>query len=266
MSILTFFTGSVPANYDKYLGPILFEPYALDLIERLQNDKVKNVLELACGTGRVTNHLVKLIPDDGQLIATDLNADMIDTAKKIVSGKVQWQVADAQNLPFMDKTFDHVVCQYGVMFFPNKQVAFHEAYRVLQIGGKFLFSTWDDQKYNPGIDYMKNKMEEVLKDDAPDFFNKGPYSFYDKEEIKSLLEGAGFKNIQIELVNKTSTADPKDFITGFINGSPLSAYLNNSDASVRENLEQELIKGFEKEFGAHDVPFHLQALVCSGVR
>src|SRR6476661_6264867 len=148
MSSLTAFAGSVPANYDRYLGPLLFEPYALDLVERLKNDQLKQVLEIACGTGRVTRHLTKLVEADGRLVASDLNPDMIAQAKTQLTGeRVQWQVADAQQLPFDANSFDHVICQFGVMFFPDKPAAFREAYRVMQPGGKYIFSVWDNMVY-----------------------------------------------------------------------------------------------------------------------
>ena len=96
MASIALFAGSVPANYDKYLGPILFEPYALDLVDRLRKEKLEHVLELACGTGRVTRHLVDLIAEDGSLVAADLNAGMLEVAKsKISSEKILWTVADA---------------------------------------------------------------------------------------------------------------------------------------------------------------------------
>src|SRR5438128_697292 len=141
MSSTTSFTGSIPSNYDQYLGPFLFEPYAIDLVKRLPHQGLKNVLEIACGTGRVTQHLVGELADDGNLIATDLNPDMITLARQKVSdGRIRWQAADAQQLPFGDNTFDAVVCQYGVMFFPDKPKAFAEAHRVLKNGGKFIFN------------------------------------------------------------------------------------------------------------------------------
>ena len=185
MSSIALFAGSVPANYDKYLGPILFEPYALDLTERLRKEKVEHVLELACGTGRVTRHLVDLIPEHGSLIAADLNLGMLEVAKsKIQSDKILWIVANAQDLPFYNGQFDHMVCQFGVMFFPDKEGSFREAHRVLKAGGKYIFNTWESVEKNPRIDLMWKVMYEVFGSESPDFLQKGPHSYYDKEEIE----------------------------------------------------------------------------------
>ena len=117
MEKIAAFAGSVPANYEKYLGPFLFEPYALDLISRLQDKKYNDILEIACGTGRVTKHLAAAVKHD-TLTATDLNPDMISTAKEKVDDKsIKWISADAMQLPFDDNSFDLVVMQFGIMFF-----------------------------------------------------------------------------------------------------------------------------------------------------
>lgn len=246
MASITLFAGSVPANYDKYLGPILFEPYALDLVERLKNDKVEHVLELACGTGRVTRHLVDLIPDDGSLVATDLNPGMLEVAKsKIQNEKIQWLVANAQELSFYNGQFDHVVCQFGVMFFPEKEKSFREAHRVLKAGGKYIFNTWESVEKNPRIDLMWKVMREVFGSETPDFLEKGPHSFFDKNEIEQLLINAGFINVRIETVATTPKYNqPDDLIKGFAEGSPLANYLSEKSKDVqmefRKRLQEEL--------------------------
>lgn len=254
MSSIALFAGSVPANYDKYLGPILFEPYALDLVERLQKEKLEHVLELACGTGRVTRHLVDLIPEDGSLVAADLNAGMLEVAKsKISSEKILWTVADAQELPFYNGQFDHMVCQFGVMFFPDKEKSFREAHRVLKAGGKYMFNTWESVEKNPRIDLMWKVMYEVFGNETPDFLQKGPHSFFDKEEIERLLINAGFKNVRIETVAKTpSYNQPDDLVKGFMEGSPLANYLSEKSEDVkavfRKRLQEELDES-DKIFG-----------------
>jgi ubiquinone/menaquinone biosynthesis C-methylase UbiE len=266
MSSITAFAGSVPANYDKYLGPLLFEPYALDIVERLKGRRLRSVLELACGTGRVTAHLVNLLDEDGKLTATDLNADMIEVAKQRVDNeKIEWLVADAQELPFDADSFDHIICQYGVMFFPDKLKAFKEAYRVLQQGGRYFFNTWDDMKFNPRTTILRKIMEEMFADEAPEFLQKGPYSFFDREEIRRLMEEAGFTEITIEVVQKQSSYNTEDdFIKGFIDGSPLSAFLINKDDKVKTELKEKVKKAMQEQAKDYGKSVPLQALVCSG--
>ena len=140
------FRGSIPALYDEHLGPLIFAPYADDLASRLAGLGHDRILETAAGTGLVTRALVTSLPENVSIVATDLNQSMLDRASsRLPSTRVTWRQADAQHLPFPDAVFDAVACQFGVMFFPDKQQAFSEACRVLKPGGCFLFSVLQDR-------------------------------------------------------------------------------------------------------------------------
>ena len=124
--------------------PLIFEPYAVDLAERLAARRPRRVLEIAAGTGVVTRRLAATLPEGSAIVATDLNPGMLAEARTVGTARpVDWRTADAQQLPFDDAAFDAVVCQFGVMFFPDKAKAFAEARRVLRPGGAFLFNAWD---------------------------------------------------------------------------------------------------------------------------
>lgn len=268
MSSLTAFAGSVPANYDKYLGPLLFETYALDLVERLQARHLKNVLEIACGTGRLTRHLLSLLPSDGSLVATDLNPDMIAEAKShIINKRVQWLQADAQRLPFKQNSFDHVICQFGVMFFPDKEVAFKEAFRVLEEGGAYIFSVWDSMIYNPRVFILNKVMDELFKDEAPDFLKKGPYSYFDKDEIRDKLSKAGFGNISIDVVMKTTELkNVDDVVIGFVDGSPLSTFLAKKPVDLQQEVRHKLHEEIKAQVDQYGSVMPLQALLIQAIK
>src|SRR4051812_29187661 len=124
----TVFSGSIPSLYDRYLGPLIFEPYAQEVARRLSALNVQRVLETAAGTGIVTRALVRALPSNVSIVATDLNQPMLDhAAAQLPSDRVSWQKADALALPFSDAAFDAVICQFGAMFFPDKQQAYSEA-------------------------------------------------------------------------------------------------------------------------------------------
>ena len=149
------FQGSIPALYDQHLGPLIFVPYADDLASRLADMQHGRILETAAGTGMVTRALVSSLPESVSIMATDLNQPMLDHASsQLPSTRVTWRQADAQHLPFLDGEFDAVVCQFGVMFFPDKPRAFSEAYRVLKPGGRFLFNVWDRIEENEFSDIV----------------------------------------------------------------------------------------------------------------
>ena len=145
------FAGDIPANYDSGLGPHLFVDYAADLARRATAAKPGRVLELAAGTGIVTRMLRDALPDSTHLVASDLNPPMLEMARQKFSAdeKVEFQPADATALPFADGAFDTLVCQFGVMFFPDKDKSYREAYRVLASGGRYHFNVWDSFEFNP---------------------------------------------------------------------------------------------------------------------
>jgi ubiquinone/menaquinone biosynthesis C-methylase UbiE len=264
MSTATAFIGNVPQNYDRYLGPVLFEPYAIDLARRAPAGAA-SVLELACGTGRVTHHLDKLLAGNAHIIASDLNADMLAIAQKIVfSPRIEWMQVDAQQLPFGASAFDLVLCQFGVMFFPDKALAFREVRRVLQPGGKFIFNTWDSMAENPRARIIQEVLQDELGEKAPDFFSVGPYSFFDENQIRSLLEEAGFDAIRIEKIPLVSRFEnPDDIITGFVDGSPLGAYLDQVGIQVRMQVRDKLRLALEAQFGTYGLEVPMQAIVVS---
>ena len=132
------FAGSIPKLYEEYLVPLIFEPYAVDLVNRLASQSPARVLEIAAGTGVVTRKLASALPESVSVVATDLNQAMLDLASVVGTKRpVEWRQADAMQLPFEDSAFDVVVCQFGVMFFPEKSKAFSEARRVLRSGRYF---------------------------------------------------------------------------------------------------------------------------------
>ena len=145
------FTGSIPSFYDQGLGPIFFDEFADDIARRVAVSAPTRVLEIAAGTGIVTRRLRDLLPPESYLTATDLNPPMLEVARRKFHSDemVEFQPADATALPFADASFDAVMCQFGVMFFPDKDKGHREAHRVLVSGGRYLFSVWDSHRHNP---------------------------------------------------------------------------------------------------------------------
>ena len=260
MGKTTAFTGAIPANYENYLGPFLFEPYADDLVSRLQHKKYNDILEIACGTGRVTAHLERSVQFD-TLVATDLNPDMIDIARtKVKSNKIKWMQANAMDLPFDDRYFDLVVIQFGIMFFPDKQKGLKEAYRVLRPAGKLIFNTWDKPEAVPAIYKARKIIESFLGDDLPVFYDI-PYSMHDKNELKSLTELAGFKEIMVSLIKKEGVSSSATGLAkGIVEGNPIYLTIMEKDPSLIKIIEDQISKELVTEFG-EQVKSPLQAWV-----
>ena len=141
--LVNLYSGSVPALYDRYRGPVFFEPYARDLAGHLQCVAQGTVLEIAAGTGIVTRILAQLLPDEVTIIASDVSPAMIEfAAGQTGIERVVWRQADALALPFPDGAFEAVLCQFGVMFFPDRVAGYREAFRTLKAGVAVLSSMY----------------------------------------------------------------------------------------------------------------------------
>jgi SAM-dependent methyltransferase len=266
MSSPDAFTGSIPALYDRYLGPVLFEPYAADLVSRLPKREGLRVLELACGTGIVTRRLREALPGSATLTATDLNGAMVDYARAAVATDgIVWQQADAQALAFDDGSFDVVVCQFGFMFLPDKVQGFREARRVLDADGVLLANVWHSLDANPAPGAIRTALAELYPDDPPGFMET-PYGYHDSERIRADMSAAGWEDVQLDDVCLQSFGpSAADFAAGFALGTPLTHELAERGAdldAVRDVLTAALIPV------GGDTPFEplLAATVISAVR
>lgn len=262
------FAGSIPANYDRYLGPVLFQTYAEDLAARLKLDGNASVLELACGTGILTRILRDRLPAGIRLVATDLNEPMIENAaqKFHKDEAVEWRQADASNLPFDDRSFDAVVCQFGIMFVPDKVLATREAHRVLKPGGVFLFNVWDSLEHNDLGRIAHETIGSFFEKDPPTFYQT-PFGYHDDAQIKRVLEEAGFRNVRIDLVAKMSGASrPEDAAQGLIHGNPVAVAISERDPSLLPVITNAVAAALKKRFGETEVRARMRAIVAEAVR
>jgi len=257
------FVGSIPENYDTHLGKVLFEPYAADLAARLDVPNNATVLEIACGTGIVTRRLRNRLSPSVKIVATDLNEAMMSYAKQKFQAaeNIDWKTADATELPFDAGSFDAAVCQFGLMFFPDKPRAAAEVHRVLKPGGWFHFNVWDAIERNDLPQMAHASMLKYFPEDPPDFYDV-PFSFYQHDKIESLLASAGFKAIEIAVVPFPQTASSATSVAhGLIHGNPLINDINERNASLAPEIEADLAKSIAAKFG--DAPrAQMQAIVC----
>lgn len=217
------FAGSIPALYDRHLGPLLFAPYAEDMAARVAVLRPSDILETAAGSGIVTAALAAKVPT-ARIVATDLNQAMLDVAAaRPELGRVKFQVADAQSLPFPDSMFDVVVCQFGMMFFPDRIAATREVARVLRPGGRFLFNVWDALERNPASAAAHEAVAALFPDDPPSFLPRTPFGYHDRDRIETDLRAAGFAEVEIETVRLASKVDANSAAFGLTHGSPLRA-------------------------------------------
>jgi ubiquinone/menaquinone biosynthesis C-methylase UbiE len=257
----TVFSGSIPSLYDRYLGPLIFEPYAEDLAQRLSALDPQRVLETAAGTGIVTRALDRSLSPGASIIATDLNQPMLDhAAERVSSHRVSWQKADAQALPFPDATFDAVVCQFGAMFFPDKQKAYGEARRVLKPGGRYIFNVWDKLEHNEFSDLVTTALADIFVDDPPRFLARTPHGYHDRDAVIAELRAAGFVNVAAETLTRRSVAPScRDPAIGFCQGSPLRSEIEARDANRLAEATDAAARKIAARFGNGPVDGKIQA-------
>lgn len=218
------FAGSVPENYDRYMVPLIFEPFAADLARRAAALSPSAVLETAAGTGVVTRALAPRLSPGASYVVTDLNQAMLDHAasRQPPDSRIQWRQADALALPFDKAAFDLVCCQFGAMFFPDRRSGYREAKRVLKPGGHFLFNVWDRIEENVFADDVTNALAKMFPNDPPRFLARTPHGYHDTALIRRELEDAGFSGVAIETRAEQSRASsPRIPAVAYCQGTPL---------------------------------------------
>jgi ubiquinone/menaquinone biosynthesis C-methylase UbiE len=260
----THFAGDIPVNYDRGLGPYLFIDYAADLAQRVAATKPSRVLEIAAGTGIVTRMLRDILPDSSRLVASDLNPPMLEIARLTFDAgeNVEFRAADATALPFANDAFDTLVCQFGVMFFPDKEKAYREAYRVLVSGGRYHFNVWDSFDHNPFARIAHESIGRFFKQDAPAFFTV-PFGYHRIDEIKVSLTRAGFKDIAVNVLKVDKMIPNAERLArGLVRGNPIveqiCARRTDPDAVVAA-----VTKALQRAFGQDPGRMALQAIVFS---
>jgi SAM-dependent methyltransferase len=262
------FAGSIPEFYERYLGPLIFAPYAADLAARVARLAPKRLLETAAGTGIATRALAQALPETASIVATDLNQAMIDfAAAKTRARNVSWRQADALSLPFEDSAFDAVVCQFGVMFFPDKRAGYREALRVLAPGGRFLFNVWDRIEENEVPRIVTEAVAALFPNDPPRFLARTPHGHHDIAVIRGDLAVAGFGSIEIETVAKRSRAPShRDPALGFCQGTPLRNEIEARDPARLAEAAEAAAAALAARLGPGPIDAKIQAHVIAAAR
>jgi len=262
------FAGSIPAIYDHYLGPLIFEPYAIDLADRVAQITHRHVLETAAGTGIVTRALVRTLAAGVDITATDLNQPMLDfAAAQTDDGRVTWRQADALHLPFDDGSFDVVVCQFGAMFFPDRVAAYAEARRVLKPAGKFIFNVWDRIEENDFAAIVTQTVATLFPVNPPLFLARTPHGYHSVRQIRDDTAAAGFVDAVVETVQRRSqAASPRQPAVGFCQGTPLRSEIEARGADWLGQATDAATAAIAASFGAGLVEGKIQAHIITAQR
>lgn len=263
MSSTSAFVGSIPANYDRFMGPAMFAPYAADLAARVVAPPGGRVLELACGTGIVTRRLRSTLAESVRLVATDLNEPMLAYAREAAgaASNLEWRQADMTALPFPDGSFNAVVCQFGLMFVPEKSQALREAHRVLGPGGQLLINVWDTMEANP-FTLVTHETVASLYDQDPPLFFAVPFSMGNRPALEQLVAGAGFATVTGYTVSLESVSpSARSLATGLVEGSPLSIQIRERGTPTVDAVVDKVTEALGRLGGMAPFRFTLQAHV-----
>lgn len=231
------FKHSTPELYDRYMGPLLFAPYAEEVARRVALLGPERILETAAGTGIVTQAVLQAVPT-AEIVATDINPAVVEyAAQHVQSEAVRFQAADAQQLPFDDESFDLVLCLFGVMFFPDKVRANAEARRVLRPGGRYVMVTFNHLDLNP-VPKAAGEAVATLFPEDPRYMERGPFSYTKAEVVERNLREAGFQNIEVETLELSSMVSARDVARGIVLGSPFRAEIERLDSSALERATE----------------------------
>jgi ubiquinone/menaquinone biosynthesis C-methylase UbiE len=260
------FTGSVAELYDSVLVPMIFDAYAGDLASRVAALQPSRVLEIAAGTGSATRALARALPASVELVATDLNQPMLDRAAAVGTARpVQWRQADAMHLPFGDRSFDAVACQFGVMFFPDKVRAFSELRRVLRPGGSLVFNTWDRIEVNEFAHTVTQALALHFPSDPPRFMERTPHGYFDPRAISGDLGGAGFEATpRVETRAERSRA-PEATVAAiaYCQGTPMRGEIEARSSGGLDDATAACTEAIRARFGGGPIEGRIQAHVVA---
>ncbi len=259
------FTTDVARFYESSLVPLIFEPYAADLAGRAQAVEPTSVLEVACGTGVVTRALASALLPSCTIEATDLNDAMVTHAEMVgASRQVTWRQADVMSLPYADSSFDVVVCQFSVMFFPDRVGAYQEVRRVLRPGGTFLFNVWNDIENNDFANVVTQAVGSLYPEDPPLFLVRTPHGHGSADEIEGELNAAGFGTCTLWQRDDISAAASPDLpAIAYCQGTPLRNEIEALESGGVERATAAATAALRKCFGDGPIEGKISAVVVA---
>jgi len=181
--------------YEEKFVPTLFGRWSAIIVKTAQIKPGQNVLDVACGSGVVTRDIAKMVGRKMQPSGVDISAGMIEVARSIMP-EINWRVGDAMALPYADNQFDRVVCQFGLMFFPDRVQALREMLRVLKPEGRIAVSVWNSLDNNPGFATKVNILQNLAGTQAADAL-RAPFCLGNPSLLEKLATEAGLQGFDL---------------------------------------------------------------------
>lgn len=257
-------SGNMAERYEEHLVPVIFTPWANDLIARVDFAPGDRLLDLACGTG-----IVARLATRSGVMATggDINPGMLAVAKERSAGlNATFQLADALDLPFEDESFDAIICQQGLQFFPDKPAAVSECLRVLKPGGRAVFCTARGLEENPLMQAQVAAFSRYFGEEATQAI-RAVCGFPDAEKVQALFDDAGFGQVAVEtVVLDLEAEDGSAFVNGLMMATPVAERIAAMNQAERTALHDDMLKEFGACYDGAALHFPHSANVVSASR
>jgi ubiquinone/menaquinone biosynthesis C-methylase UbiE len=250
---------SMPEAYEGGLVATVFRPFAKDLAQRAARLGPQRVLELAAGTGVLTLEVLGMLPS-ADVVATDLNEPMVALGE-LHAPRALWRTADAMDLPFEDAAFDLVLCQFGVMFFPDKPAALSEVRRVLVAGGSCLLNVWGALAAHDFQAAVVAACDRLFPHSPPSFMRSVPHYYANVDTLVADIEAAGLRVVEVEqLVLESPQASAVDIAVGYCFGTPLRSEIEARGGDF-DSVVGAIASEIEGHLGGGTVTGRMQAYV-----
>ena len=260
--------GSATA-YERFLVPRFFDPFARDLVDAAGVQAGDRVLDVACGTGIVARHAAGRVGREGSVAGVDLNPSMLAVAGELtahVQPAIRFEQASADALPFPRASFDAVLCQQGLQFFPDRSAALAELARVTRSGGRLALSTCRALPHQPGYRIVADVLRHHVGVQAAEVL-QSPFTFGDHEEIRTLVGAAGFGDVHTRVaVWAARFPSAEAFLRGETASSPLGEIVGQLDADVASALLADLGEALRPHTDDDGVVFPFETVVVTASR
>ena len=259
------FIGGVPENYERYLVPSIFGPWASDLVEVAAPQPGERVVDIACGTGIVARTAAQRVGSGGRVVGLDLSVPMLEAARTASAAQgapIEWREGSAVKLPLADAAFDVAFCQQGLQFFPDRPSALREMHRVLKPGGRLALSVWRGIEHSPGFAVLAEALTHHISPEAGALMTSGPFGLSNPNELRALVTGANFTDITIRpAVKVLRYPSPDAFVLRYVAGSALAGPVAGADDRARGMLLADVTARLQRHVDDDGLAFSIESNV-----